>query len=378
MKILLGLTGSVATILYEKLIQELQTIGDVHVILTESSKHFVSYEFLKGCKVFTDEDEWRWAINAVYHDADGNQIPAYKSKWQKNDRVLHIELVKDASVLVIAPCSANTMAKMVNGITDNLLTSVIRAWDMNRPVVVAPAMNTVMWNHPVTHEHITKLQKWGYHIIQPQRKMLACNTMGMGALANIEEIVSETKKSLEWQFPLHDAWDTKPKCPGIPVNGHQGAFLTKRKYHTHTGVDLYCEDGQFVNAVEPGVVVGIEDFTGNSQQTPWWNDTQCILIEGATGVICYGEVSPSQFISIGQSVLKNQYIGKVVRVLKEGKERPDIEGHSTSMLHMEIYKHGIYRAFEEVGDNKSNWNDLIDPTPFLMSSQNAPRRLLKA
>ena len=122
--------------------------------------------------------------------------------------------------------------------------------------------------------------------------------------------------------------------------------------------------------------LGIEQFTGVSQQTPWWNDTECVLIEGASGVVCYGEITPL-YIQVGKKIKKGDMIGRVKRVLKEGKERPDIDGHSTSMLHMEIYKHGIYRAFEEVGDNKSDWNDLIDPTPFLINATNAPNKVIK-
>jgi len=64
--------------------------------------------------------------------------------------VLHIDLAKWADIFVIAPCSANTLAKLAYGICDNLLTSVARAWDADRPLVIAPAMNTHMWTHPHT------------------------------------------------------------------------------------------------------------------------------------------------------------------------------------------------------------------------------------
>jgi len=372
MKILLGLTGSVATVLYQKLIKELNIIDEVEVILTEKAKHFVNQDFLKGVKVWTDEDEWQWERDEEDFD----------NKWEKNDRVLHIELRDTASALVIAPCSANTLAKISNGICDNLLTSVARAWDRNRPFVIAPAMNTHMWEHPITVQHLNSFRSFSKnnYWIRPQEKMLACNTQGIGALAQIEDIVNYTQEALQWHFPLHDLYCNIPKCNGIPQLGHPGAFLTKRKHHTHTGVDLYTEDGQSVFAVEDGLVVGIENFTGASQNSPWWEETQCILIEGASGVVCYGEVIPFTInVQVGKNISKGTIIARVKRVLSEHKHRMDIEGHSTSMLHIEIYKHGTRKAFEE--DPKlgalSDWNVLVDPTPFLMNAHNRPEKLLK-
>lgn len=366
--IILGLTGSVATVLYEKLISKLKELGEVNIILTEKAKHFINDDLLSGVKVYTDADEWRWTENGGYNFTD---------KWKKDDRVLHIDMINRASTLVIAPCSMNTLGKIANGLCDNLLTSVVRAWDMNRPIIVAPSANTNMWEHPVTKEHIDKLKNWGYKIVMPQSKMLACKTEGMGALAEIDEIVKRVRDSVRWSFPLKRNWRGEV-CSGIPTKGHPGAFMTVRKHHTHTGVDLYTNDGEPVYAVEDGIIVGLEDFTGPKQNTPWWNDTRCLLIEGASGVVCYGEIKENHITSkIGRNVKKGDWIGNVERVLKEGKERPDIEGHSTSMLHIELYKHGIHRAFEETGDNLSDWNDLIDPTEYLINAINAPITLLK-
>lgn len=374
MRILLGLTGSVATVLYVKLIEELQTLGEVDVILTERAQHFIDMPLIcdaleknKGF-LYTDHDEWVWRHNGIA-----------EKKWKKNDQVLHIELRDRSSAFVIAPCSANTLGKITSGICDNLLTSVARAWDKNRPFVLAPAMNTHMWEHPLTQMQLELFMSFSRNNfwVPPQEKMLACNTKGVGALADISTIVGATKELMRWDFPLHDAWDSEPRCTGIPEHGHPGAFLTQRKHHTHTGVDLYTNDGQPVFAVEDGVIVGIEDFTGVSQQTPWWEDTKCILIEGKSGVVCYGEILPYMNITIGKKIRRGELIAHVKRVLKPGKERPDIDGHRTSMLHVEIYKHGIYRAFEETGENLSDWNDLIDPTPFLLNARHRPERMLK-
>ncbi len=325
--IILGLTGSVATVLWNKLIAKFQVLGDVFVILTPSAEHFIPNS-LNGVKIFREKDEWTWVRHGETTD-----------KWEKDDSILHIRLRDCGSALVIAPCSANTMGKMANGICDNLLTSVVRAWDVNRPVIIAPAMNTHMWNHPVTDENLRKLMGWGYEIIEPQERMLACGTYGVGALADIDEIVEATKDALQWVLPMN-----VNSFSGIPVGNHPGAFACQRKHGKHTGVDLYCDEGQDVYAVEAGTVVGIEHFTGEWDKSPWWNNTDCVLVEGATGVVCYGEIFPNPDLKIGSSVMQGDHIGNVVRVLKDGKERKDIPGHRTSMLHMELYPHGTIKA----------------------------------
>lgn len=391
MRILLGLTGSVASVLYVKLIEELQKIAIVDVILTEKATHFVGMSSLcdalekRGGLLYTDENEWVWkrdaSINATILGKEwSHPVKSTSNKWRKGDDVLHISLRDQSSALVIAPCSANTLAKITNGICDNLLTSVARAWDVNRPFIIAPSMNTHMWEHPLTQLQLSTFRSFSheYNSISPQYKMLACKTEGMGALADISLIREVVESALQWQFPLQSQYKFEAACNGIPTKGHPGAFLTERKHHVHTGVDLYTTDGQSIVAVESGTVVGIEDFTGKSQQTPWWEDTQCILIEGASGVVCYGEMTPWHNLKIGSRVKKGTWLGNVKRVLPLHKARPDIDGHSTSMLHIEIYKHGIRRAFEEVGENKSDWNDLIDPTPFLLNSIKRPERLLNA
>lgn len=358
-KILLGLTGSVASVLYEKLIEGLSEVGDVTVICTDKANTFINrwkllqYEE-KGIRVYSDRDEWSWSRN--------KEACWYKDeKWQKDDPILHIALRDSHSALVIAPCSANTLAKISNGICDNLLTSVARAWDFTRPFFVAPAMNSHMWNHPITAEQISRITDWGIQTVFPQSKMLACKTEGMGALAKIEQIVHVTHLFLKWNLPIFPE-----KFSGIPVGNHPGAFSTQRKHEKHTGLDLYCMDDTNVFAVESGTVVNIEHFTGEWDNSPWWENTDCIMIEGATGVVCYGEVSVPYWISVGRKVFRGEHIANVKRVLKQGKERPDIPGHRTSMLHMELYPFGTRKAsngFEE--------NLLQDPTPFLLEATNA-------
>ena len=121
-------------------------------------------------KVHRDSDEW--------------------SSWKaRGDPVLHIELRKWADLMVIAPLSANTLAKAANGLCDNLLTCVLRAWDFKKRVFFAPAMNTCMWDHPVTLQQVQTLKGWGFMEIPPISKTLMCKDTGMGAMAEPASIV---------------------------------------------------------------------------------------------------------------------------------------------------------------------------------------------
>lgn len=373
--ILLGLTGSVATTLASKLVEQLKVIagpkGEVRVVLTDSATKFFdktrhaeqtrSYVLATkiGCRVYTDEEEWKW------RDRLPETSIGFRYYYQENDPICHIELRKWADVFVIAPLSANTLAKMSNGICDNLLTSIFLAWDWTKNVVVAPAMNTFMWQAPQTRRNIANLKNlFGMNLtfVNPVHKELACGDTGIGAMARIEDICQATSDASNWLFPLDF-------CYGIPVGQHPGAFRFKRKNSTHSGVDLYTKEHYWVKAIETGIVVGIENFTGPSDNSPWWNDTEAVLIEGKSGVICYGEIITKHHfpIHVGQYIQRGQNFASVIPVLKEGRERPDIPGHSRSMLHIELYKHGQHKA------STNAFQDFIsDPTPFLIKSVNAP------
>jgi murein DD-endopeptidase MepM/ murein hydrolase activator NlpD len=155
----------------------------------------------------------------------------------------------------------------------------------------------------------------------------------------------------------------------IPVGNHPGSFGAKRKHDNHTGVDLYVHDNEMVIAVESGVVVNVEDFTGPAAGYPWWNATKSILIEGESGVICYGELLPLG-IEIGDMILAGQTIGFVEAVLPVEKIRKDIPGHSNFMLHFELYIHGIREStLWHLDKNKPG--QLLDPTNLLTSLYNA-------
>lgn len=180
MNVLLGVTGSVAAIKAPQLVVGLIAAGhEVRVVTTNKAQNFLSiWNVGPNFRVLTDIDEWQ--KNYAVHESP----------------VLHIELREWADLLLIAPLSANTLAKLANGLADNLLTCVARAWDMKKRVVIAPAMNTEMWNHPATFEHVMRLERWipELDIIQPIKKLLACGTEGIGAMAEVESIVEVVTK----------------------------------------------------------------------------------------------------------------------------------------------------------------------------------------
>jgi murein DD-endopeptidase MepM/ murein hydrolase activator NlpD len=145
---------------------------------------------------------------------------------------------------------------------------------------------------------------------------------------------------------------------GLPQGEHPGAFGVVRAHHVHEGVDLYCPDGTSVFAVEDGIVVAVQPFTGVGANMPWWEDTTVILVEGACGVVAYGEVS--SVVAPGQRVVAGQRLGEVVRVLKVDKGRP------MSMLHLELHEAGS-RSCPEWTVLGGRPTTLRDPTEFLLA-----------
>ncbi|RMD41140.1 hypothetical protein DV735_g3988, partial [Chaetothyriales sp. CBS 134920] len=163
--ILLAATGSVATIKIPLIAQALAAHDNVaiRIVLTKSAE-----EFLHGQSAEQPELHTLLStvpnVEAIYHDSD-----EWAKPWVRGDKILHIELRRWAHVMVIAPLSANSLAKMVNGISDNLVMSVVRAWDTTglvdgrkKIIYVALAMNTAMYRHPITKTQMRVLeQDWG-------------------------------------------------------------------------------------------------------------------------------------------------------------------------------------------------------------------------
>ncbi|KAJ7311173.1 hypothetical protein JRQ81_006780 [Phrynocephalus forsythii] len=179
--ILVGVTGSVAALKLPLLVSELLKIPglDVLVVTTDNAKHFYNPEEIP-VTLYADADEWEM--------------------WKgRTDPVLHIDLRRWADLMLVAPLDANTLAKIAHGLCDNLLTCVIRAWDLRKPLLFCPAMNTAMWEHPVTAQQVEKLKSFGYTEIPCIVKKLVCGDEGRGAMAEVPTIVEKVKTVLSEQ-----------------------------------------------------------------------------------------------------------------------------------------------------------------------------------
>lgn len=155
-------------------------------------------------------------------------------------------------------------------------------------------------------------------------------------------------------------WPLKNKTPSIPSVGSVGDFAYRRSFYYHPGIDIYCDFGQEVQAIEDGTVVHIENFTGPNAEppSPWWLETFSILIEGSSGVLGYCELKPLPHIYPGCKVSEGEVIATIVPVLKKDK------GNGTTMLHFEKYKPGTRHHVTWVLDSEKP-EELIDPRELL-------------
>lgn len=176
--VVLGVTGSIAAYKIANLASMLSKLhADIHVIMTKNAMQFitpVTFETLTGNKCLTDTFDRNFQFN-----------------------VEHVSLAKKADIVLVAPASANVIGKIANGIADDMLTTTIMACKC--PKLVAPAMNTNMFENSIVQENIAKLKKHGYTIIEPAVGMLACKDVGAGKLPPEEELLEYILKELRFE-----------------------------------------------------------------------------------------------------------------------------------------------------------------------------------
>lgn len=276
--------------------------------------------------------------------------------------VTHIDLAKEHDVCLIAPATANTIGKLANGISDSPIMDCLAAFiGTQKPLYIAPAMNTHMYLNPMVRANVERLRACGVAFIEPTVKQLACGDYGVGALAHAHSIVSIVDGH-RWSLPLDKQFTSFTDY--LPTPLEPGSFGFKRTFDRHTGVDIYCEAGTAVRAVENGVVVKIGQFTGKSVGSEWWNETEYIAIRSNHHTVLYGEVEVDKKWKVGDRVWTAQILGKVVPVLPDNKLRPDIRNHSCSMLHIELYTE-LEDEPVVCGNDNQHAKHLLDPTPFL-------------
>jgi len=202
-RVLLGITGSVAAVRVPLLVNGLLAAGhELKLVATDPATKFFDISPVRD-RLTLDIDEWPAGL------------------YQRGEAIAHIELRRWAELFLIAPLSANTLAKLAVGLSDNALTCVWRAWEWSRPVMLAPAMNTLMWQHPFTRKHLRAIaadfgaghipahltetdllsqindRAKKLHIVSPISKELACGDVGPGAMAEVPTILEAVNKMLK-------------------------------------------------------------------------------------------------------------------------------------------------------------------------------------
>ncbi len=172
MKIVLGVTGSISLYKSIELLRKFQKNGDdVSVIMTKSASKLISpiiFETFAPGKVHTEMFR------------------------ERSDTLIHINIVKDNDLLLVAPATANIIGKFANGIADDLLSTTFIAWD--KKIVVAPAMNTKMLNNPAVVNNLATLKNRGIFILNPVSGELACSEDGAGRLPTPDQIYEYCKE----------------------------------------------------------------------------------------------------------------------------------------------------------------------------------------
>lgn len=175
-EIILGITGSIAAYKAAEIANQLTKSNiTVHTIMTDSATKFITpltLQTLTKNRVYTDMFE-----EIYYPD------------------VRHISLAQRADCCIIAPATANIIGKIASGIADDMLSTVVMAIK-DKPIIICPAMNTAMFENPITQNNIRKLKSYSYQFVEPKESHLACGDVGKGALADVETIITAVKKAI--------------------------------------------------------------------------------------------------------------------------------------------------------------------------------------
>jgi phosphopantothenoylcysteine decarboxylase/phosphopantothenate--cysteine ligase len=178
-RVLLGVTGGIAAYKSAYLVRQLTSAGaEVQVVMTPASLRFIGADTLAAL----------------------SRRPVHSDVFEQSEAVLHVRLAHEAEVAVVAPATANVLAKLALGLADDLLTSTLL--EATCPLVLAPAMHTGMWQNPATREHVATLAGRGAAIVGPGEGSLAAGDEGPGRMAEPEEILAAVRSALSMTADL--------------------------------------------------------------------------------------------------------------------------------------------------------------------------------
>ena len=243
--VVLGVTGSIAAYKIANLASALKKLGaNVHVIMTKNATNFINpitFETLTNNRCLVDTFDRDFEFN-----------------------VEHVSLAEKADVFMVAPCTANVIGKIAGGIADDMLTTTIMACKCKK--IIAPAMNTNMFENPIVQDNIEKLKKYDYEIIDPATGYLACGDTGKGKMPEPEELLEyilkevACDKDLEGKNVLVTAGPTKEAIDPVRFisnhsTGTMGYEIAKNAMRRGANVTLVTgptsiEKPRFVNVVE--------------------------------------------------------------------------------------------------------------------------------
>lgn len=268
--VLLGITGSIAAYKIAYLASALHKLhADVHVLMTENATNFINpitFETLTGNKCLVDTFDRNFQF-----------------------QVEHVSIAKKADVVMIAPASANVIGKLANGLADDMLTTTVMACRCQK--ILAPAMNTAMYENPVVQDNIRKLQTYGYEVITPASGYLACGDTGAGKMPEpetlLEYILKETafqkdlagKKLLVTAGPTQEAIDPV-RCLTNHSSGKMGYAIAKMAMLR--GAEVTLVSGP--TAIEPPLFVKVVPVTSARdmfEAVTGLSDEQDIIIKAA-------------------------------------------------------------------------------------------------
>lgn len=268
--VLLGITGSIAAYKIAYLASALHKLhADVHVLMTENATNFINpitFETLTGNKCLVDTFDRNFQF-----------------------QVEHVSIAKKADVVMIAPASANVIGKLANGLADDMLTTTVMACRCQK--ILAPAMNTAMYENPVVQDNIRKLQTYGYEVITPASGYLACGDTGAGKMPEpetlLEYILKESafqkdlagKKLLVTAGPTQEAIDPV-RCLTNHSSGKMGYAIAKMAMLR--GAEVTLVSGP--TAIEPPLFVKVVPVTSARdmfEAVTGLSDEQDIIIKAA-------------------------------------------------------------------------------------------------